>query len=276
MTEQQMTVVFILGIGVFILFIALQKLLAVPLRRKSLSAFAHQHGFVFVPRIEVSQLGAVFSHIRHKATGSDRNASQAPPAGFGESSMGHNGHLKISSPDLTDGSVIGNPRFFKTLGTHRIRNLCYGTYAGYPVEVFDHVRPRGRTWNQGRKSAGQSNLTVTQVAFRLPKARLPHFLIRPLVRESERNDPNVVQHNVLPDFHRNYIINALENTPDSVLNIKALLTAGALKTIADYRWLRIRGGDDSVVFTKGGQRLKPGEISKVLKIGADFVRALPE
>ena len=219
-------------------------------------------------------MSAVFSHIRHKATGSDRNASQAPPAGFGESSMGHNGHLKITSPDLPEGSAIGNPRFFTTLGTNRIRNLCYGTYAGCPVEVFDHVRPRGRTWNQGRKSAGQSNLTVTQVAFRLSKARLPHFLIRPLIRESERNDPNVVRHDVLPEFHRNYIIDALENTPDAVLHVKAVLTAEALKAIADYRWMRIRGGDDSVVFSKRGQRLKPVEIVEGLKIGADFVRAL--
>ena len=274
MTQQQMTVVFILGVGAFILFVVLQKLLAVPLRRKSLSAFARRHGFVFVPRIEVSQLGAVFSHIRQKATESDRNTSQALPAGFGESSMGHNGHLKITSPALPEGSAIGNPRFFTTLDTNRIRNLCYGTYAGCPVEVFDHVRPRGRTWNQGRKSAGQSNLTVTQVALRLPKARLPHFLIRPLIRESERNDPNVVQHDVLPEFHRNYIINALESTPDAVLNIKALLKAEALKAIADYRWLRIRGGDESIIFSKGGQRLKPGEIPNVLKIGADFAGTL--
>jgi hypothetical protein len=252
----------------FILLVVLSNLLAAPLRRRRFRALAERYGLTFVPLIKVPQLAAVSSALKYHAAKARSTETSSPGDGAGGSDR--DADIGIKGPALPDGSVLQNERFFNVLKTAQIRNLCFGTYQGLHTEIFDHRRARERD-----ERSGNRNRTETTLAFRLPDRNLPAFLIRPLIRASDRDDPNVVPQCQLPDFDQTYLINSDNHgAPDEIASIQSLLDSEVLRTLVPHRGMRVRAVGDAVIISKGSIQLKPGEIPDLLDAGCAFVKAL--
>jgi hypothetical protein len=88
------------------------------------------------------------------------------------------------------------------------------------------------------------------LAFRLPDRDLPAFLIRPLIRDSDRDDPNVVPQYQLPEFDQTYLINSDNGAPDEIAGIQSLLDSEVLRTLVPHRGIRVRAAGDAVIISR--------------------------
>jgi hypothetical protein len=150
-SEEQTTLLFMLFVAGFILFVVLSNLLAAPLRRRRFRALAERYGLAFVPLIKVPQLAAVSSTFKYHAAKARSTETSYPGDGAGGSD--HDADIGIKGAALPEGSLLQNERFFNVLKTAQIRNLCFGVYQGLHTEIFDHRRSRGQGERPGNKTA---------------------------------------------------------------------------------------------------------------------------